>query len=66
MLANNRNRFRTAALSHYLQPETDSLNSSPVRTVWSLVRLVLSLVGGVLIAPFTRWLRRAVPVIFYR
>ncbi|MCB0187366.1 MAG: hypothetical protein KDE31_24025, partial [Caldilineaceae bacterium] len=63
MLANNRNRFRTAALSHYLQPETDSLNSSPVRTVWSLVRLVLSLVGGVLIAPFTRWLRRPVPVI---
>ncbi len=63
MIANNRNLFRTTALAHYHSPD-DSAATLPTRqSLWTMVRLLFALVGGLLMAPLTRWRRRQVPVV---
>lgn len=54
--------YRPAALAHYGKSAGEA--AAAVRlSGWMLLRLVATLVGGLLLAPFTFWRRRRVPVV---
>lgn len=63
MIQTKRNLFRTAALAHYNKTATEVSAATPALNVWRMIRLVFSMLFGLLATPFVFWRRRRVPVV---
>lgn len=63
MMADKRTLFRPAALAHYGNSNPATQATTPTQGFWATLRLLLTLVGGVITAPLLRWRQRQVPVV---